>query len=55
MDKMKCPCDDCLVCYVGEYSQVKFDATGKVIECSSYVAPTKENIEGYKKSIDRYK
>ena len=49
---MKCPCNDCLVCYVCEYSEVKIK-NGIIVECSSYIPPTKENIEGIKKDIDR--
>lgn len=50
----KCPCDDCLVCYVNEVSNVKLDSSGKVVECSNYVAPTKENLEGIRREISRH-
>ena len=48
------PCEDCLVCYVGEYSEVKLDKSGKVIECSNYVAPTKENLEGIRRETNHH-
>ena len=51
---MKSCCENCLVCYLNEYTTVKIK-DNTIIECDSQIKATKENREGLQKEIEKHK
>ena len=47
---MKSACENCLACYLNEYTTVKI-RDNTIIECDSQIKDTKENREGIEKEI----
>ena len=51
---MKSCCENCIACYLNEYTTVKV-VNNTIVECDSQIKDTKENREGLQKEIEKHK